>query len=225
MPEPAVKRILRTWRRSLLSAYYRRFKSGRSFTARGVEYRYFYHSYNQTYCNERAVEIPIVWPMVQQVPPERVLEIGNVLSHYFPTRHDIVDKFEQAPGVKNVDVVDFRPTQSYDLIVSISTLEHVGFNEKRLEPEKPARAIRHLQRCLSPRARLVITIPMGFNPHLDRMLQEGRIPLDDPLCFRRISADNRWREASWEDIRSAQYGHPYRNANGLVVATFPPVPL
>ncbi len=222
MPESAVKRVLRTWRRSLLSAYYRRFKSGRSFTARGVDYRYFYHPYNQTYCNERAVEIPIVWPMVQQVPPERVLEIGNVLSHYFPTRHDIVDKFEQAPGVQNVDVVDFRPTQSYDLIVSISTLEHVGFNEQPLEPEKPARAIRHLQHCLSPRARLVITIPMGFNPHLDRMLLEGRIPLDDPLYLRRISADNRWREASWEDIRSAKYGHPYRNANGLVVATFPP---
>src|SRR2546422_11404174 len=123
MPEPAVKRILRTWRRSLLSAYYRRFKSGRSFTARGVDYHYFYHAYNQTYCNERAVEIPIVWPMLQQVPPERVLEIGNVLSHYFPTRHDVVDKFEQAPGVQNVDVVDFRPTQPYDLIVSISTLE------------------------------------------------------------------------------------------------------
>ena len=222
MPESAVKRILRTWRRSLLSAYYRRFKSGRSFNARGVDYRYFYHPYNQTYCNERAVEIPIVWPMVQQVPPERVLEVGNVLSHYFPTRHDIVDKFEQAPSVQNVDVVDFRPTQPYDLIVSISTLEHVGFNEKPLEPEKPARAIRHLQHCLSPRARLVITIPLGFNPHLDRMLLEGRIPLDDPLCLRRISADNRWREAPWEDIRRAKYGHPYRNANGLVVATFPP---
>ena len=225
MPEPAVKRILRTWRRSLLSAYYRCFKSGRSFNARGVDYHYFYHAYNQTYCNERAVEIPIVWPMVQQVPPERVLEIGNVLSHYFPTRHDVVDKFEQAPRVQNVDVVDFRPTQPYDLIVSISTLEHVGLNEKPLEPEKPARAIRHLQRCLSPQGRLVITIPAGFNPHLDRMLQEGRIPLDDPLCLRRISADNRWREVSWEDIRRARYGHPYRNANGLVVATFPPVPL
>ena len=225
MPESAVKRILRTWRRSLLSAYYRRFKSGRSFTARGVDYRYFYHAYNQTYCNERAVEIPIVWPMVQQVPPERVLEVGNVLSHYFPARHDVVDKFERAPGVQNVDVVDFRPAQSYDLIVSISTLEHVGFNEKPLEPEKPARAIRHLQRCLSPQGRLVITMPVGFNPHLDRLLLEGRIPLDDALCLRRISADNRWREASWEDIRDSRYGHPYRNANGLVVATFLPVAL
>ncbi len=163
--------------------------------------------------------------MVQRVPSERVLEVGNVLSHYFPTRHDVVDKFEQAPGVQNVDVVDFRPTQSYDLIVSISTLEHVGFNEKPLEADKPARAIRHLQRCLSSQGRLVITIPAGFNPHLDRMLLEGRIVLDDPLCLRRISADNRWREASWEDMRRAKYGHPYRNANGLVGATFPPVPL
>src|SRR5881396_1029660 len=95
MPESAVKRILRTWRRAFLSAYYRRFKSGRSFTARGVDYRYFYHAYNQTYCNERAVEIPIVWPIVQRVPPERVLEVGNVLSHYFSTRHDVVDKYER----------------------------------------------------------------------------------------------------------------------------------
>jgi hypothetical protein len=63
---------------------------------------------------------------------------------------------------------------------------------------------------------------MGANPHLDRMLHEGRIPLDDPLCLLRISRDNRWREASWEEVRRARYGHPYWNANGLVVATFPP---
>jgi hypothetical protein len=81
MPEPTTKVMLRTWRRSLLSAYYRRFKSGRSFTVRGVDYRYFYHAYNQTYCNERAVEIPLVWPLVQGAPPERVLEVGNVLGH------------------------------------------------------------------------------------------------------------------------------------------------
>jgi len=222
MAEPAVKVILRTWRRALLCAYYRRFKSGRSFTARGVDYRYFYHPYNQTYSNERAVEIPIVWSIAQRVPPERVLEVGNVLSHYFPTRHDVVDKYERAPGVHNVDVVDFRPPQPYDLIISISTLEHVGFNEKPLEPEKPWRAIGHLQRCLSPQGRLVVTLPVGANPHLDRMLHEGRIPLDDPLCLRRISWDNRWRETSWEDVRRARYGHPYRNANGLVVAMFPP---
>jgi len=88
---------------------HRRFKSGRSFHARGVDHPYFYHTYNETYRNERAVEIPIVWSIVQRVPPERVLEVGDVLSHYFPTRHDVVDKYEQAPRVQNVDVVDFRP--------------------------------------------------------------------------------------------------------------------
>ncbi|HYT83915.1 MAG TPA: hypothetical protein VEK86_10705 [Gemmatimonadales bacterium] len=222
MPEPAIKVMLRTWRRSLLSAYYRRFKSGRSFKVRGVDYRYFYHAYNQTYCNERAVEIPLVWPIVQAVSPDRVLEVGNVLSHYFPTRHDIVDKYERAPHVQNVDVVDFRPTRPYDLIVSISTLEHVGFNERPLEPGKPWRAIRHLQGCLSLQGQLVISVPIGLNPHLDLMLQEGRIPLHDPVFLRRISGDNRWRQVSWEEIRHARYGHPYRNANGLVVATFPP---
>ncbi len=199
MPESAVKRILRTWRRAFLSAYYRRFKSGRSFTARGVDYRYFYHAYNQTYCNERAVEIPIVWPIVQRVPPERVLEVGNVLSHYFSTRHDVVDNV-----VTRGEIVT----------------EHVADFEHPLEPGKPWRAIGHLRRCLSPQGRLVMTVPMGYNPHLDRMLESGRIPLDDPLCLCRISRDNRWREASWEEIRHARYGHPYRNANGLVVATF-----
>lgn len=221
MPESAVKVFLRTYRRALLSAYYRRFKSGQPFHARGVAYRYFYHAYNQTYSNERAVEIPLVWPLVQRVPPERVLEVGNVLSHYFPTRHDVIDKYEQAPGVRNVDVVDVQPQQPYDLIVSISTLEHVGFHEQPLEPEKPWRAIRHLQRCLSPQGRLVVTMPLGQNPHLDRMLDEGRIPHDGLLCLRRVSRDNRWREVSWEDIRGARYGRPYRNANALVMAIFP----
>lgn len=222
MPEPAIKVILRTWRRALLSACYRRFKAGRPFTAGGVDYRYFYHAYNQTYSNERAVEIPLVWAIVQPLPPEGVLEVGNVLSHYFATRHAVIDKYERAPGVQNVDVVDFRPARAYDLIVSISTLEHVGFNETPLEPEKPLRAIRHLRRCLSPQGRLVITVPVGFNPHLDRMLQDGTIPLDDALYLKRVSWDNRWRQVPWEEIRAARYGHPYRNANGLVMATFSP---
>ena len=160
--------------------------------------------------------------MLQAAPSARVLEVGNVLSHYFPTRHDVIDKYERAPGVQNVDVADFQPVGVYDLIVSISTLEHVGFNEKPLEPEKPLRAIRLLRRCLSPRGRLVITVPVGFNPHVDRMLEDGRIPRDDALCLERVSWDNRWRETTWEEIRHARYGHPYRNANGLVLVTFPP---
>jgi SAM-dependent methyltransferase len=221
MAESAIKIALRTWRRGLLAAYHRRFRSGRSFTVRGVDYPYFYHPYNETYRNERAVEIPLVWAIVRGAAPERVLEVGNVLGHYFPVRHRVVDKYERASHVENIDVLDVGPPRSYDLIVSISTLEHTGYNERPLEPDKPWRAIRHLQRCLAPGGRLVVTLPMGYNPHLDGMLREGRIPLDDPMCLRRISAGNSWREAAWEDIRDARYRHPYHNANGVLIATFP----
>ena len=44
-----------------------------------------------------------------------LLEIGNVLSHYFKWDHDVVDKYEKVEGVINEDVVDFRPSKKYDI--------------------------------------------------------------------------------------------------------------
>jgi hypothetical protein len=61
----------------------------------------------------------------------------------------VADKYEVSPGVINKDIVEFVPPQKYDLIVSISTLEHVGWNEQPREPTKLLRAIEHLRdRCL-----------------------------------------------------------------------------
>lgn len=65
-----------------------------------------------------------------------MLEVGNVLSHYFPIHHDIVDKYEVCPGVINQDIADFLPQEKYDLILSISTVEHVGWDEQPQEPTK-----------------------------------------------------------------------------------------
>jgi hypothetical protein len=66
---------------------------------------------------------------VKRYKERNILEIGNVLSHYFPVNHDIVDKYEKADGVINQDVVHFYSPKKYDLIVSVSTLEHVGWDE------------------------------------------------------------------------------------------------
>lgn len=35
----------------------------------------------------------------------KVLEVGNVLPHYYPAENDIVDKFERGPCILNVDIV------------------------------------------------------------------------------------------------------------------------
>lgn len=80
-----------------------------------------------------------------------MLEVGDVLSHYFPIHHDVVDKYQVAPGVINQDIAEFIPPERYDLILSISTPEDVGWDETPREPDKLLRAIEHLRnRCLAP---------------------------------------------------------------------------
>lgn len=111
--------------------FYRIFYSSRTFVFRVKQYKYFYHKYNTTWKLERTVEVPIIFEVVKKHHDKNILEVGNVLSHYFPVNHDIIDKYEKGKGVINEDVVDFRPPKKYDLIVSISTLEHVGGMKNR----------------------------------------------------------------------------------------------
>lgn len=93
-------------------------------------YNYYIAPYNNTHRNERKVEIPIIVDYIRKYPTESILEVGNVLSHYFSNAtHDIVDKYEQAINVLNEDIVDYGSNKKYDLIISISTLEHVGYEE------------------------------------------------------------------------------------------------
>jgi hypothetical protein len=48
---------------------------------------------------------------------------------YYAVDHDIVDKYESAPGVINKDIVTFKlEGKKYELMISISTLEDVGWN-------------------------------------------------------------------------------------------------
>ncbi|KAF0220697.1 MAG: hypothetical protein FD174_1021 [Geobacteraceae bacterium] len=200
--------------------YYKLFKSSRTFKFNGKSYRYFQHKYNTTWRTERAVEISLFWDIVKGHEGKKILEVGNVLSHYFPVNHDILDKYEKAPGVLNQDVVDFQPDKRYDLIVSISTLEHVGWDEEPKDPAKILRAIDNLKKCLAPGGTFIVTLPLGQNPEMDRLLEEDKIPFVQQYCLKRISADNVWIEAEWQDIQGAQHNYPFRAANGLVIGIF-----
>ena len=117
----------------------------KTFQFDGQEYEYLYHPYNRTWKNERGVEIPIFRELLFKHEGKRVLEVGNVLSHYFPIHHEVVDKYEVAPGVINRDIVEFVPQDKFDLIISISTLEHVGWDEQPQKPIKLLQAIDHLR--------------------------------------------------------------------------------
>lgn len=213
---------LRELRRRVQSSYlyFRLFKSQACFRFEGRDYRYFYHRYNGTWRGERAVEVPIVWEIVRQHRGRRILEVGNVLAHYFPVTHERVDKYERAEGVRSVDVVDFRPGREYDLIVSISTLEHVGFDEEPRDPDKLLRALDSLKSLLAPGGRLVVTHPLAYNPQADAHLRAGRLAFTRCHYLMRISEDNRWRAASWEEVQDARFNHPFRRINALVIGIY-----
>ena len=147
-----------------------------------------------------------------------ILEIGNVLSHHVQFEHDILDKYEIVKGVMNEDVVDFESEKKYDLIVSVSTLEHVGWDEKSRDDMKIPRAIENLKDLITSRGgTIIITLPLGYNPVLDKLLKGGVIQFSKQHNLMRISRGNEWKEASWEYVQDAKYNSPFPFANGLLI--------
>jgi len=200
--------------------YYKIFKPSRTFTFKGKTYNYFYHRYNTTWRNERAVEVPIIWEIVTRSKSKRmhILEVGNVLSHYFPIQHDVLDQYEKAHGVINQDVVDFQPSKKYDLIVSISTLEHVGWDEEPRDSEKILRALENLEtNCLIAGGKIVVTLPLGSNTEMDRLLREGKMRFTKQEYLKRVSVDNEWIEVDWDEVKEVKRNDPFPAANGLLI--------
>ena len=191
----------------------------RRFAFGGQLFSYFVHRYNTTWRNERTVEVPIIWQQVQQEYSRggKVLEIGNVLSHYYPITHTVVDKYEHAEGVINKDIIDFSPKQRFDLIIAISTFEHIGWDESPKHKQNVKRAVKHVRSLLLPGGRAVITVPMGYNAYLDAQLCAGTLGFDTHAVLQRTSADNKWHETDDSVLPSARYGYPFGNANVVVV--------
>jgi SAM-dependent methyltransferase len=191
-------------------------KPSRFFVFRGIAYPYCYDLYNDTFMNERTVEIPVAWAFVEAATAagKRILEIGNTLSNYRPCQHDILDKYDEQPGIICEDVVDFRPPHSYDLIVSVSTLEHVGWDEGR-DATKFARAVSNLKACLAPGGTLVVTVPLGYHPEIDRLFAAGKLPFSSLYYLERVSWSNRWRETTRPTLE--RYPFPFPRVRTVLI--------
>lgn len=172
----------------------------RKFTFKGEKLEYFFHKYNYTWANERAIEIPLVSSFIKNVPKKDILEIGNVFSHYFKHEWDILDKYEKGEGIINEDAANFRPQKKYKLVISVSTLEHIGFDEKPKDGSKIVRTISNIKNnCLEKGGVFVFTLPVGWNPNLDKLLSENKLNFDEAYYFKRISWNNKWRASRKEE--------------------------
>jgi SAM-dependent methyltransferase len=215
-----VNRYLATVRRrNKLIAYWcvRLVKSPPPFTFQGETYTQFWHRYNSTWRNERAVEIPIIRAVVRKSPGARILEVGNVLSHYGPVSHDVIDKYEKAEGVVNEDICNYAPVKRYDLILSLSTLEHIGWDEQPRRPEKILHAFENLKCLLAPGGRILVTLPLGYNGPMDQWLREGKIAFTRQFYLKRISPANVWREVGWNHVQNARYDDSVPTARELLI--------
>jgi SAM-dependent methyltransferase len=192
-------------------------KRGR-FSFGGEEYAYLYHPYKFTWLTERAVEVPIVRAIVDRRGAGRLLEIGNVLSHYGEGHHVVVDKYERAPGVLNRDVLELADLGRFELIVAISTLEHVGWDEEPRDPEKAVKAVDGLRALLAPGGRLVVTVPVGYHPGLDAALRNRILRPTRLRALRRERLGPHWREVAPDTVWSVPYDFLLYSARAVVVA-------
>lgn len=183
----------------------------------GQKYKYFFHLYNATFRSERCVEIPIAKEMLDRFHGKRVLEVGNVLSHYFQVNHDILDKYETVSGAINEDVVSYRSMKKYDLIISVSTIEHVGWDETPKDSRKIIKAINNLRSLLKPNGLIFITAPLGANPFLDQMIRDKLLPFNELSFLKRLTKYCRWVEVGYQEASDAKYNTPFPFGNCILV--------
>jgi len=207
--------------RKLASPIVRPFLRPREFEYRGQRLQCVFENYNVTWSNERCAELPIArWHLAQT--EGAVLEIGNVLGHYGPHSHTVIDKYESAPSVINADITEWQTDRRFALILSISTFEHIGFDDNGgNSKEKIQAAIAACRALLAPDGRLVITVPLGYNPALDELIANDKLAADQAHFLLRHGR-RQWREALQTEAAGTKYGHPFPYANGLWVAEFSP---
>lgn len=146
----------------------------KSFDLWGKDTKYFLHKYNTTWRNERAVELAAATAFLAENQGGPFLEFGNVLEHYGFRQPDVVvDLYEKGPRITNVDIVDFASEKKFKVMVSISTIEHVGWDERPRSAEKTAMALDRLVSHLTNDGKMFITAPTGHNPYLDAMIRDG----------------------------------------------------
>jgi hypothetical protein len=189
----------------LVTLYYKQSGYDKVFAFNGQTYNYFFHSYNTTWTNPRCVEIPIISKMVSEYKGKHILEVGNVLQHYIRCNHDVVDLNEKYPNVINQDIAEYKPKLKYDLVVSISTFEHIGcWEDEPKQPEKILRAIENVKKnVLAPKGKFVLTLPLGENMDMERYIEEGKIKFRNVYCMKRVDS----RTNAWRRSLSLKYEH------------------
>ncbi len=201
---------------------------------------------------ERVVEIP--WVISRIHGDRRVLDVGSTWA--LPVYLDKLRSLA-VPELFGVDLVakavsgvkmaqgDVRalpyPDGTFDLILCISTLEHIGLDvsgyggQAQNELAGDVLAMREMARVLAPEGRLLITVPFGRREQLHWLKQYDQPAWDELLAqtdlvpseaaYYRYGDVRGWRRTyppNYPDRRFQEMGAP--NATGVLCAELKPKP-
>ena len=173
--------------------------------------------YNQPQTNERTVELPILFRLLAQAEQagQTVLEVGAVSPYYRQVEHEVCDPYDEKA---TLPVSLFDVADPYDVVVSISTLEHVGLPEYGSQSSDPGlalEAVAHLKALA--RHLLLFTIPLGHHAELDRAVLAGELGITLASYLMRQDWHNHWQQVPLEQATNARYGKPFNNGNCVAV--------
>jgi hypothetical protein len=167
--------------------------------------------------HERCVELGLGRFAMARRRPEDVLEVGNVLPLTGVRGHTVVDKWEKGPGVINEDIVDFAPGRRYGLVVCLSTLEHIGWDEEPQDPDKARVALRVMSDLVEDGGDMLVTIPVGYHRELEHHYVSAEAPFDEVCLLVKQTRLARWEPRPVEERRGIGYGAPYACGNAILV--------
>ena len=198
--------------------YFYKFIRNKTFIFDGVTLNYFYHKYNVTYENERIIVIPIILYLIKKYGINTYTELGNVLSYYKLQSKSIIDKYDNSKDIIKEDITYYKPISKFKNIISISTLEHIGWDESERNYCKITPTfINIFNNVLDKNGYFIFSFPIGYNPYLDSYLNNNLEKFIEIYSFIRINKSNEWRNVKYDKTRNSKFGTPFKNANELII--------
>ena len=145
-----------------------------------------------------------------------VVEFGNVLTKFTSNaNHDVVDIID---GPIKKDFEFFKIDKKYDLLISISSLEHMGkdiFKEEGVE-----KTIRVMNHIIEISDRCLVTVPLKWNLEFDKLLYDNKTPFQWTVMKR--TSNITWEETTLSEARysSREYNAPYKWANDVAIGHY-----
>lgn len=185
------------------------------FSFQGRNYHYFDHPHNQTRINERTVEIPIGLDFIDLVGASDLVEVGCVTPYYQKCDHEVIDLTDDHPLSRKIDATEFSFIGKN--VLSISTVEHVGFGDYGNQKKENNAAIFLCERIMRESKRYFVTWPLGFN----KILDEWAFQRKDGLFLSRQDGNKYlWQQKTLSELSDDNkvYGS-FHCANSIIILT------